>query len=428
MDPIWRVGCFLGRSWNSDQNFIGLSSGAVTRARSLVRLVENKRWSRERLQRIQDTPFTERPQALDKIEEDLVPHQGPPLPPDQQQDTDMPLQIRRLKIPHKDLRRVGYSASCPKCNLHQIGDHTRAANSNHTEQCRRRVYAELRKIGAKKLFDAEQQGRASSNSTGNNSTSNTPPTTIADDGILPPTTATNAGDGFLSPPALPGTGRSNTQEPSTTTADGFLSPPTLPTGLLSPPTLPTDQPDQQQLIDDTIEFLHEMDAQQTPDVPAVSQILEVTDEADDNNSDIQDYVALQDVLQVLGVSAVDATRFICSISGKSDASFIEVYGQGRLAEMANQEYGHLNIKGLDAFDLTVRKPNGDFLDFSLRQIREEAEAIVRMTKPEWLIGCPPCRAFSILNQNLNLQRMDPTRRRRLLREGRRKFTVRRQTL
>ena len=60
MDPIWRAGVFLSRSWNSDQNIVGLSSGHVTRARALVRLVPEKRWPRERLQRIVDTPLSQR--------------------------------------------------------------------------------------------------------------------------------------------------------------------------------------------------------------------------------------------------------------------------------------------------------------------------------------------------------------------------------
>ena len=73
LDARWRAGVFLGRSWNSDQNIIGLSSGEVTRARGIVRLVPEKRWSRERLERIIATPFTEKPQRLDRIEEDLAP-------------------------------------------------------------------------------------------------------------------------------------------------------------------------------------------------------------------------------------------------------------------------------------------------------------------------------------------------------------------
>ena len=64
---IGKIGVFLGRSMNSDQNFVGLASGQVTRARGMVRLIEGKRWSRERRQRIKATPATEKAQALDAI-------------------------------------------------------------------------------------------------------------------------------------------------------------------------------------------------------------------------------------------------------------------------------------------------------------------------------------------------------------------------
>ena len=107
LDARWRVGVFLGRSLNSDQNCVGLSSGEVTRARGLVRLIPSKGWSRERLQRITTTPFTEKQQALDKVEEGLVPHGGPPKPLDQQDGVDPPLHHRRVKITHADLTRSG---------------------------------------------------------------------------------------------------------------------------------------------------------------------------------------------------------------------------------------------------------------------------------------------------------------------------------
>lgn len=78
-DARLRIGVYLGRSWNSDQNFIGLPSGDVTRARGMFRLVEGKRWSRHRLERITTTPSTERPMALDRIEDGFQPHAAPEL-------------------------------------------------------------------------------------------------------------------------------------------------------------------------------------------------------------------------------------------------------------------------------------------------------------------------------------------------------------
>ena len=56
LDPRWRVGSFIGRSWNSDQNMILINDGSVVRARAMVRLVESKRWDAERLEHIPMTP------------------------------------------------------------------------------------------------------------------------------------------------------------------------------------------------------------------------------------------------------------------------------------------------------------------------------------------------------------------------------------
>ena len=44
MAPRWRVGIFIGRSWNLDQNVIGLLDGTTTRARAMARVVPTLRW------------------------------------------------------------------------------------------------------------------------------------------------------------------------------------------------------------------------------------------------------------------------------------------------------------------------------------------------------------------------------------------------
>ena len=62
-DRRWEVGTYLGRSWNSDQNFVGNWDGAVIRARAMVRVVENKIWQAGRIRRIRGTPSTEKPHA-----------------------------------------------------------------------------------------------------------------------------------------------------------------------------------------------------------------------------------------------------------------------------------------------------------------------------------------------------------------------------
>ena len=45
LEPRWRNGVFLGRAWNSDQNYVGLLDGTVVRARALHRVIPSLRWA-----------------------------------------------------------------------------------------------------------------------------------------------------------------------------------------------------------------------------------------------------------------------------------------------------------------------------------------------------------------------------------------------
>ena len=68
MDPHWRFGVFLGRSWRSDQNFLALPNGNVTRARAIARTISAKRWQPKRLESLRAVPWSEQPAKQDDIE------------------------------------------------------------------------------------------------------------------------------------------------------------------------------------------------------------------------------------------------------------------------------------------------------------------------------------------------------------------------
>ena len=80
LEPIWRHGIFLGRAWDSDSNFIGLSSGQVTTARAMVRTIEASRWQADRARRVCGTPQDNSLEfnAQADIEAEPDPHRGPP--------------------------------------------------------------------------------------------------------------------------------------------------------------------------------------------------------------------------------------------------------------------------------------------------------------------------------------------------------------
>ena len=124
MDPRWRIGAFLGRSWNYDENFVVLPSGDVTRARAWVRVVESKRRQLQRLENVRVTRGMNTHAKTDAIERDALPHRGLQLDTDHAEygpDAAAQHGARRLKLFHEHLLKHGYRDNGAKCNLYRIG-------------------------------------------------------------------------------------------------------------------------------------------------------------------------------------------------------------------------------------------------------------------------------------------------------------------
>ena len=121
---------------------------------------------------------------------------------------------------------------------------------------------------------------------------------------------------------------------------------------------------------------------------------------------VLEYIALLDCLQTNGVDPVQAVRYVQSLVA-SDPSVSVVYGRGSIVGAANSTRRNLNIKGLSALDIRTFKENGQPWDFSKASDRQEARTKLRVEKPKWLIGSPPCTYFSSL-MNLNFAKMDAT--------------------
>ena len=75
---------------------------------------------------------------------------------------------------------------------------------------------------------------------------------------------------------------------------------------------------------------------------------------------------LVDALMLAGVRKDTAQGYAASVMKreKNDPTFIEVYGRGGIVSASNGPHKSLNIKGLDALDLTTLKKSGDHWDFS----------------------------------------------------------------
>ena len=71
---------------------------------------------------------------------------------------------------------------------------------------------------------------------------------------------------------------------------------------------------------------------------------------------------MRDTLQILGVDPISSLRFACSINKTDHSTCMEVYGQGRMVQIANNRRD-LNVNCLNALDLRTNKASGEAWDF-----------------------------------------------------------------
>ena len=371
LDVRWRHGIFLGRSMSSDQNFIGLPDGSVTGARAMIRLVAKKRWDTEKIGNISAMPMEVKTRNLDIIEQGPDPHAHASQEPDQDQDDPNPISRRRIQITWQHLQDYGYTPNCHRCSLHRQGLHARAKHSRHNEACRSRMYQEV--LARDKTVSAEEEQRLE--------VKKKPPKEPKID--EPPTPETPR-----EPKAnAPVQGDSN-MDAQDVEADNL-------------PDI-----DDSDMGGDTTEFYKEVD-----------EAMEENDNGDDDHD--TEMVAMMDILQTLGVDVQEANKFCAkAMHAAASPSFVEAYGTGRIVEDANGILRNLNIKGLAAFDLRTKKGDGTPWDFSKTSDRKEAVNYVKEVRPTWIVGSPPCTAFSRL-QGPNFRKMPPDRVKAILRDGRR---------
>ena len=131
-----------------------------------------------------------------------------------------------------------------------------------------------------------------------------------------------------------------------------------------------------------------------------------------------------DMLLAMGVTPADACNMVIgSLSESRLTRFYEFYGRGGLSEEASKS--PLGVKGLGALDFACPKADGSFWDFSRPADRQEALKMVELQDPDWIVGSPPCTAFSVLNHGMNFPKMPPEEVKRRVNEGMRhiKFVV-----
>ena len=133
-----------------------------------------------------------------------------------------------------------------------------------------------------------------------------------------------------------------------------------------------------------------------------------------DTSDHHDVVAL---LVACGVEPVVANRYVASATKNPEAgTFWEVYGKGNLANAARRERD-ISVVGLRVLDLRSSRPDGEHWDFTRKTDRRWAMKLVETEDPTWIIGAPPCTAFSNLNFGLNYPKMAPEEVEKRWKEG-----------
>ena len=113
-------------------------------------------------------------------------------------------------------------------------------------------------------------------------------------------------------------------------------------------------------------------------------------------------------LVMAGANVEQARTYTAAVRGRPDGpTFMEFFGRGAIVREANRARRCLNIQGLHALDLRTYRPDGHAWDFNDIKHRKDARRLVRTLKPTWVIGSPPCTAFSIWNIGINYKRDEP---------------------
>ena len=379
LDLRWASGVFLGTTMSSNECWIGLANGNVTRARSIMRLTPERRWSMERIQNITGTPLHPNPLDTEHDLDRLPDHHANADDTLRDADADAPGEPEgrarpRLRITLRDLNKYGFTEGCPRCTDLQAGK--LRTNSHHSAQCRERVEAALQFEDAPKWRAWQSRNMPLA------------PAAVREGEVEPL-------DVPVQVPRAAGSGESAARQ----NAERPLQPPTA---------MPAPQHragDEDYMPDDWTGIVE-------PDM------------IDDNEYDGADagmdidamygpdsHAMLVDCLVAYGVEPTDAIRAVRRMHGRGNnimsvTEFVELYGSGNITAAASI-YGHLNVAGLRVLDLRGLREDGLPWDFTLLKHRQQARKLIKELNPDWVIGAPPCGPFSRLNVNINHPRMSP---------------------
>ena len=410
LDHRWRLGTFVGLSTNSNEALIGIANGNIVKSRSVARVVQASRWDKDAVLAIKGIPgflTPSGPEIIDaRIEESTSPHTEGDAEAREQAESALPAEATASderkargpftvkKITNRDLYNHGYTSGCRRCDDLMNG----AVNPyrHHTDECRLRIYLSWRDSGDPKYESVRHIIEPETS----------PPAPVPVDMDMeqmpPPTPEDSVGQAPETPVAP--------RPPPTSTSSGAQIPASFghaPFGRWAPEQMREEWIDEDG-PDDSVP--PDMDDDPWRDYGPYD-----LEEDEDMATE-----AMVDALVTAGTDPQAALVFANSVSKKPlPASFIEVYGRGEIMRNANGPRRSLNIQGLGALDLRTFKPNGEAWDFEKRSDRNEARRLIDELQPTWIIGSPPCTAFSVWNRHMNYPKMDKERVRLLIEQGRR---------
>ena len=381
MSLRWRLGTFVGNHQNSNEALVASSNGDVIKARSIVRVIEPSRWSKTAILGVKGTPFKLRPKSNTEsdaeVEELMEPHLNADQhhPEDSVKDTFDQPEVRKLdrqlRITQKDLDQFGYSDDCPKCSDLRAGK--MISSKPHNDQCRVRIYLHYKETNHPKWRAVRH---------------------LFEDHDSSPSFHANQVDKEGAP----------------------LTPPPL----LEVEPLPQDPADardeEANQMDEAVHIA--LDSEPMADDAVADLFMDFEDDAEHMDTQEANENAMLDALIQAGVQPALAKETAHQMMAlKNRSTFVEAYGKS-ITDYANAHRRNLNIDGLASLDLRSPKPSGEPWDFRKASDRREARRLVKKLDPDWLIGAPPCTAFSIWNYGLNYKKMDAEAVREKLEEGR----------
>ena len=398
----WRLGTYLGISPNSDECLVANIDGIVTKSRTCARVVELSRWDADMVVKVKSIPGQPimAPNAMQNIknlEEHMEPHVDADSEARDRVDVEDEPKPRKIEVDARitatDLRKYGFHpAGCPKCEDVKLGIH-KGWFKPHNQECRLRIYLSWKESNDPKYRQVAHlfEERAA-----------TPASAGAEDLDLNRTPAAD--------PA-----------PPTPTNN-----PVPPNPLRSEPAgddHPDDEPEQAEQSGHWDPEAHHPQqpsmAEQDAADPSMDMFFPDAEGDEDDFDDVMGGLEPEDfddhmidTLRIAGVAEDTAFSFIRALRSeklakRKQSTFVELYGQGSVCKEAEKSAPSLNLKGLNAFDLRTRKPDGTPWNFRKRGDRMLAREYIDEHKPDWIIGSPPCTSYCEWNRHLNYNKMDP---------------------